>query len=68
MPNLYQNEQRAPLTIFKMRWWMARLSDTGRDSWLSRAVSLIAPSLIQQHGQMDANGIKAFAKSIKPDF
>jgi hypothetical protein len=23
---------------------------------------------LHQHGQMDANGIKAFAKSIKPDF
>jgi hypothetical protein len=47
LPNLYQNEQRGPLTIFKMGWWMARLSDTGRDSWLSRAVSLISPSLIR---------------------
>lgn len=118
--NLYQNGQREPLTISKMRRWMARLSDTDRDSWLSRAVSLISPPLIptrsrlmplhqldtcltglkqqgisvtqggagdsgsifevmgfmltaeqivelHQQGQMDANGIKAFAKSIKQD-
>ncbi len=114
---MYQNGQREPLTISKMRWWMARLSDTDRDSWLSRAVSLISPPLIptrsllmplhqldtcltglkqqgisvvagdggsvfevmgfmltpeqivelHQQGQMDANGIKAFAKSIKQD-
>lgn len=47
MPNLYQNEQRKPLVISNMGLWMARLSDTDRDSWLSRAVSLISPPLIR---------------------
>jgi hypothetical protein len=119
-PNLYQNEQRVPLTISKMmvdgeieRYWPRFMAEPGGISQLAifdstryrlmplhqldtcltglrqQGISvseetvgengstfevmgfrLTAEQIVELHqqGQMDANGINAFAKSIKQDF